>query len=90
MTPETPVFRQINIRDLNATCYANAGILIGLPESPVSDVVLENVKIAAATTGLEFRYAKGIQCRSVEVTAKAGQPFILDDAQVEGLGSAQK
>jgi len=90
MTPETPIFRQIHIRNLNATCYANAGIVVGLPESYVSDVVLENVKISAATTGLEFRYAKGVQCRNVEVTAKKGQPFLLDDAQVEGLSNAQK
>ncbi|MGD0017388.1 MAG: hypothetical protein ABSC38_07740, partial [Verrucomicrobiia bacterium] len=62
-----------------------AGIIIGLPESPISDVVLENVHITAATAGLSVKNARGIQFKNVTVTNKEGPPFIVENAQVEGL-----
>jgi hypothetical protein len=82
---KTPIFRNIRIRNLTATCERSAGIIIGLPESLISDVVLENVSIAAATTGLTIKNAKGIQLKNVQVTAQEGPPFIVENAQVEGL-----
>ena len=81
----TPIFRNIRISNLTATCRRSAGIIIGLPESPISDVVLENVSITAATTGLSVKNAKGIQFKNVTVTNKEGPPFIVENAQVEGL-----
>ena len=45
----TPIFRNIHISNLTAICPRGAGIIVGLPESLVSDVVLENVHITAAT-----------------------------------------
>jgi hypothetical protein len=43
------------------------------------------VQITAATTGLAIRNAKGIQLKQVRVTAKEGRPFVVEDAQVQGL-----
>jgi polygalacturonase len=88
VTAETPSFRNIRIRNLTATSTRAAGVIIGLPESPVSNVVLENVQITAATTGLAIRNAKGIQLKKVQVTAKEGPPFVVEDAQVQGLERA--
>jgi polygalacturonase len=85
VTPETPSFRNIRIRNLTATSTRTAGVIVGLPESPVSNVVLENVQITAATTGLVIRNAKGVQLKQVQVTAKKGPPFMVEDAQVQGL-----
>jgi polygalacturonase len=85
VTAETPSFRNIRIRNLTATSTRAAGVIIGLPESPVSNVVLENVQITAATTGLAIRNAKEIQLEKVQVTAKEGPPFVVEDAQVHGL-----
>ena len=85
VTAETPSFHNIRIRNLTATSTRAAGVIIGLPESPVSNVVLENVQITAATTGLAIRNAKGIQLTKVQVTAKDGPPFVVEDAQVQGL-----
>ena len=85
---ETPSFRNIRIRNLTATSTRAAGVIIGLPESLVSNVVLENVQITAATTGLAIRNAKGIQLKAVQVTAKEGPPFVVEDAQVQGLEGA--
>ncbi len=79
-----PVFRNIHIRNLKATAPRNAGLILGLPDSFISDVVLENVEIEAAS-GMTIQNAKGVQLKNVKVTTKTGRPFILDNAQVEGL-----
>jgi hypothetical protein len=36
-------------------------------------------------TGFSIKNAKGIQLKNVQVTTKEGPPFILENAQVEGL-----
>jgi polygalacturonase len=81
----TPVFRNLCVSNLTATCQYSAGIIIGLPESPISNVVLENVSIRAATTGLAIRNARGIRFKNVTVINQQGPPFLLENAQVEGL-----
>ena len=80
----TPVYRNIQIRNLEATCTAAAGIINGLPECMISNVVLENVHISAAKS-FEVRNARGIRLENALVTAKAGPPFVTEDAQIEGL-----
>ncbi len=79
-----PVFRNILVSNLTATCQKTAGLIYGLPDSCISNVVLENVFITAPK-GFEIHNAKGIQLKNVTVTAAKGQPFILDNAQVDGL-----
>jgi polygalacturonase len=81
----TPVFRNICVSNLTATCQKSAGIIIGLPESPISNVVLQNIKIQAATTGLLIRNVKGIRFENVNVVNGQGPPFILENARAEGL-----
>jgi polygalacturonase len=84
MTDTTPVIRNVRIKNLTAISTKNAGIIVGLPESLVSDVVLENVHITAET-GLTIANAKGIKLKNVQVSVKNGPPFIINKAQVEGL-----
>jgi polygalacturonase len=84
---KTPVFRDIYISNLTATCQKGAGVITGLPESEISNVVLENVRISAVK-GLAIKNAKDIQFKNVQVTTKEGPPFILENAQVEGLPQA--
>jgi polygalacturonase len=84
-----PVYRNIHIKNLKATCQDSAGLIIGLPESQISDVVMEDVQITAATTGLRIKNAKGVRMKNVKVTTTKGPPFILENAQVEGaMGSS--
>jgi polygalacturonase len=78
----TPVFRNIRIENLTADCPKDAGIIIGLPESPVTDVVLKNIRIKAKT-GLTIRNAKGVRLQNVVVTVESGEPIIQQDAEVE-------
>lgn len=88
VTDKTPIYRNIHISNLKATCQKAAGLIMGLPESPISDVVMENVQIIAATTGLKVKNAKGIQFKNVQITNKEGPPFVMENAQVEGLKDA--
>jgi DNA sulfur modification protein DndE len=81
----TPVFRNIRVSNLTATCQRSAGIIIGLPESGISDVVLENVSITAATTGLSIKNAGGLRFKNVTVINREGPPFMVDNAQVDGI-----
>jgi polygalacturonase len=83
----TPIYRNIHISNLTATCESSAGIIIGLPESQISDVVLENVRISAPI-GLTIRNAKVIKLKNVKIETQQGQPFILENAVVEELDTA--
>jgi len=85
VTDTTPKYKNITIRNLTATSSKYAGVIVGLPESQIENVLLENVSIDAATTGLEFRHAKGVQLKNVKVTATQGEPFVSRDAQISGL-----
>jgi polygalacturonase len=85
----TPIYRNIHISNLTATCHRGAGIIIGLPESLISDVTLENVQITSTTTGLKIQNAKGIQFKNVQITARQGPPVIMDNAEVTGMTPAK-
>lgn len=89
VTDTTPHYKNITIRNLAATSTKNAGVIVGLPESPVENVLLENVSITAEQSGLEIRHAKGVTLKNVKVTPKKGEPFIVNDAQVSGLETAK-
>lgn len=82
VTKGTPIFRNIYIRNLTATCQREAGIIAGLPESAISNVVFENVHISAAR-GMTLENAKGIQFRNSHVSPDDGEPLITKNAEVE-------
>ena len=79
----TPVFRDIHISNLTATCVRGAGTITGLPESKISGVVFENVKISAAS-GMKIENAADIEFKNSHISAAEGQPFLLQNAQVDG------
>lgn len=83
-TENMPLFRNITIRNVTATCLKEAGIINGLPASCITNVVFENVHINAST-GFVIRNADGIVFTNSTVTVKKGEPFILENAHVEGL-----
>src|SRR5206468_8022422 len=82
VTETTPIYRNIRISNLTATCDRSAGLIVGLPESAITDVVLENVQITAATTGLKIKYAKDTELKNVQIKTKQGPPVIVQDARV--------
>jgi polygalacturonase len=86
LTDSTPIFRNIHINNMTATCQNSAGLIVGLPESLIRDVTFKNVKISAVT-GLKIENAAGIDLRGLQITTQQGEPFILQNAQVKGLGN---
>ena len=79
-----PQFRNIRVVNLTATCPKAAGLIQGLAENCISNVVLENVSIAAAKA-FSISNAKGVQLTNVFVVVENGEPFKLDNAEVSGL-----
>ena len=79
----TPKFHDITIENVTATGGKVAGLIIGLPESPVLGLTLKNVKIEAKT-GMVIGYAH-VTMDGVTVTPEAGEAFTMrTDAQVTG------
>ena len=66
----TPHFSNITIENVTATDINSAGAIFGLPESPVKNVVMKNVKISAQK-GLTIGYAD-VSGEGVQVTAAEG------------------
>jgi len=83
-----PTYRHIRISNLTATCPKAAGLILGLPESCITDVILENVNISAAKS-FSITNAKGVQLKNVAVTVAKGEPFVLENAEVSGQAAAR-
>jgi len=71
VTRLTPHFHNISIENVRATGSATAGVIVGLPESPVVDITLKNVDISAKT-GMKIAYTKAV-FDNVKVTAAEGE-----------------
>jgi hypothetical protein len=71
----TPFFHNITIENVKSVNSPWAGVIIGLPESPVKDIVLKNVDIQA-TKGLQIAYAI-VTASDLKVTATNGQSIMV-------------
>ncbi len=77
----TPFFHDITIENLKSINSAWAGVVIGLPESPVKNLVMKNISIQAKK-GMTFAYAT-VTGTNVKVTATEGQAItVAPNAQV--------
>jgi len=85
VTNTTPKYRNITIRNVKGTSSKSLGSIVGLPESHLENVILDNVTLDAADAGLEIRNAKGVEFKNVKLTAKKGEPVIVQNAEVKGL-----
>jgi polygalacturonase len=68
VTDDTPIIRDLHF--LNIACDGatrKAGEIIGLPESPVNDVTLENVRITGAASGFTQQDVKNLRLINVDV-----------------------
>jgi polygalacturonase len=71
VTEHTPKFHDITIENVTATGAKRAGVIMGLPESPVKGLVLKNVKISAAA-GMMIQNAELTE-ENVVVTPASGE-----------------
>lgn len=84
-----PMYRNIHISNLTATCPKAAGLIIGLPEMCISNVVFENINISAQT-GLTVRNSSGVRFMNSSVKVQQGAPFTAENADVQGLEGAMR
>src|SRR5215472_840353 len=83
VTRLTPLFHNFVIENVKATGSNAAGVIVGLPEAPVKDIVLKNVDIQAKT-GMRIAYAN-VTFDGVTVTAAEGQSIeVAPSAKVTG------
>jgi polygalacturonase len=75
LTRLTPHFHDIVIENLTATGSEVAGAIVGLPESPVKNIVLKNVRIAAQK-GLTIGFAD-VTANGLSVEAADGKGIVL-------------
>jgi polygalacturonase len=81
ITSTTPAYHGIRIENLTGDSPEGAGLIVGLPESPVRDVVLSNVHLKAVT-GLLVKNAKNVNLRNVKIDVEQGEPVIIENAEV--------
>jgi len=72
----TPHFHNIRIENVKGVNGAWAGAIVGLPESPVTDIVLKNVNIQAVK-GLQVAYADVTTDGMVVTVPEGSQAVIL-------------
>jgi polygalacturonase len=89
VTETTPVFRNITFSNVTATATGNAGLIVGLPESPVSNVMLDQVRITAES-GLTIGNARGVRFKGSTISVKSGPAFSAENAEIEGLENPGK
>ncbi|QNI37339.1 glycoside hydrolase family 28 protein [Edaphobacter albus] len=82
ITRLTPFFHDITIENVNSVKSGTAGVIVGLPESPVKNVILKNVNITAEK-GMTIAFAE-IKGSDVHVIAAQGQAInIAPSAKVD-------
>ena len=80
VTEETPSFRNLYISDIVCQGAARAVWFNGLPEMPLSDLVMKN-SLFVCRKGAEMHYAKDITFRNVTIRSSEG-PSVVTDSSV--------
>jgi len=81
ITSRTPAYHGIRIENLSGECPESAGLIVGLPESPIRGVTLSNVHLKTAT-GLLVKNAEDVQLTNVKIEVQKGEPLILENAKL--------
>jgi polygalacturonase len=81
MSSCTPAYHGIRIENLTGESPEGAGLIVGLPESPIRGVTLSNVHLKAVT-GLLIKNAEEVELKNVKIDVQQGEPVILENAKV--------
>jgi polygalacturonase len=82
VTATTPFVHDVRVDQFTATGADDAGEIIGLPESPVINVALSDLKISA-TDGLVITDAKSVVLKNVQIHVTDGEPVVINHADVK-------
>lgn len=80
----TPIVRKVRIINVTVEGAKAAGEIVGLPEMPVTDVLVDQVRIKAKT-GMNVQDAKAVELRDVQIVPQKGEPLIVTDAEVKSI-----
>lgn len=83
MADTTPIFRNITIRNVTGSSTQEVGLIVGLPESPIRNVLLENVTLSG-TEGLFVAHAEAVELKNVKITPEKGEPIVVHNAKLNG------
>jgi polygalacturonase len=83
VAPSTPIWRDIRISNVTITDSAEVARVIGLPEMPVSNLVLTNVR-SSANKGMRIVHARGVRLEGCDTVVRQGQALVTHDAEVQG------
>jgi polygalacturonase len=82
ITPATPIVRSVRIINVTVDGAKRAGEMIGLPEAPLTSVLLEHVLINA-DTGMTIQDAKAMEWLDVRILAKKGEPVTATNVEIK-------
>ena len=80
VSEETPIFRNIFVRDIVSRNAGRAMYFNGLPEMKISNIHVDNMEITA-TLGAELSEAADVQFSNVRIKPSAGKVFVLRNVQ---------
>jgi polygalacturonase len=89
VTPLTPSVKNVRIINVTVAGAKTAGEIIGLPEMPIDNVLLDHIRITAKT-GMTLQDAKAVELRDVQIIPQTGEPLTIRNAEVKkAVGSRQ-
>jgi polygalacturonase len=77
ITSRTPAYHDIHIENLSGDCPDSAGLIVGLPESPVRGVTMTNVHLRTRT-GLLVKNTEKMDLKDVHFDVLEGEPIITE------------
>ena len=85
ITATTPAWQHITLKNITATGSANAGILWGLPEQSIVDVVFDNVS-NSAKTGMKAYFVSGLVFKNgSSITVTSGSAVSTYSTSISGI-----
>ena len=85
ITATTPTWQHLLFKNITVTGSPNAGVFWGLPEQSISDVVFDNVSIAA-TTGMKAYFVSGLVFKNnSSIKATSGSALTTYTTTVSGI-----
>ena len=78
------IVRDVRISNITVEGAKTAGEIVGLPEMPINNVLLDHVRVNA-NTGMTLQDAKDVQMRNVEIIPQKGEPLKVVNAEVKKL-----
>lgn len=80
VTEKTPSFRNIHINGVTGSEVNEAGMILGIPEMPVSNLSFHDINLDAKT-GFDITTAREIEFHDVTINTQIGPSFDVKDAK---------